>query len=97
MVSFSFTLHDPEGFHAKAAGDLVEAALKCSSRVAIYVGGRTGDAKQIFNVMCLGAKNNDEVRMTVDVSASGPYRSLRKPLIRKRRKKSAGTRICREK
>ena len=66
MVSFSFTLHDPEGFHAKAAGDLVEAALKCSSRVAIYVGGRTGDAKQIFNVMCLGAKNNDEVRMTVE-------------------------------
>ncbi len=66
MITFSFTLRDPEGFHAKAAGDLVEAALKCKSRVAIQVGSRSGDAKQIFNVMCLGAKENDEVRMTVE-------------------------------
>lgn len=66
MVSFTFTVHDPEGLHARPAGALVKEAGKCTSDVSICKGGKTGDAKRLFKVMSLSVKKDDEVALVVE-------------------------------
>lgn len=66
MVKFSFVVNDPMGLHARPAGELVKAATKCSSKVTISKGGKSGDAKRIFNVMGLSIKAKEEVELTVE-------------------------------
>lgn len=66
MKTFTFTVKDEQGLHARPAGELVKEAVKCSSKVTIRKGEKTGDAKRIFNVMGLSVKANDEVEITVE-------------------------------
>lgn len=66
MVKFTFTVNDPMGLHARPAGLLVKEAAKCSSKVTIKKGEKTGDAKRIFNVMGLSIKANEEVEIIVE-------------------------------
>lgn len=54
------------GLHARPAGALVKEAAKCSSKVTIKKGEKTGDAKKIFNVMGLSIKANEEVEIAVE-------------------------------
>ena len=66
MVSFSFTVKDPMGLHARPAGQLVKEAVKCTSKLTIRKGEKTGDAKRLFNVMTLSVKGGDEVEIIVE-------------------------------
>lgn len=66
MVKFTFMVHDEMGLHARPAGALVKEAAKCSSKVTLRKGEKTGDAKKIFNVMGLSIKANEEVELTVE-------------------------------
>lgn len=66
MVKFTFVVNDEMGLHARPAGALVKEAAKCSSKVTIRKGEKTGDAKRIFNVMALSVKANEEVEMIVE-------------------------------
>lgn len=66
MVKFAFTVNDEMGLHARPAGALVKEAAKCSSKVTIRKGEKTGDAKRIFNVMGLSIKANEEVEIIVE-------------------------------
>lgn len=66
MVSFQFVINDKTGLHARPAGLLVKEALKCTSRVTIRKGEKTGDAKRIFNVMGLSIKAGEEVEIIVE-------------------------------
>lgn len=66
MVKFTFVVKDELGLHARPAGALVKEAAKCSSKVTIRKGEKTGDAKRIFNVMGLSIKTNEEVEITVE-------------------------------
>lgn len=66
MVKFTFTVNDELGLHARPAGALVKEAAKCTSKVTIRKGDKTGDAKRIFNVMGLSVKANEEVEITVE-------------------------------
>ena len=66
MVTFTFTVKDEMGLHARPAGALVKEAAKCSCKVSIRKGEKTGDAKRIFNVMSLSVKANEEVEITVE-------------------------------
>ena len=66
MESFKFILKDEMGMHARPAGLLVKEAIKCTGRVTIRKGERTGDAKRIFNVMGLSIKANEEVEIMVE-------------------------------
>ncbi len=54
------------GLHARPAGALVKEATKCSSKVTIKKGEKTGDVKRIFNVMSLSIKANEEVEIIVE-------------------------------
>lgn len=66
MKKFTFVVKDELGLHARPAGELVKEAVKCSSKVTIRKGDKTGDAKRIFNVMGLSVKGNEEVEITVE-------------------------------
>lgn len=66
MVKFTFTVNDEMGLHARPAGMLVKEAAKCSCKVTIRKGEKTGDAKRIFNVMGLSVKGHEEVEITVE-------------------------------
>lgn len=66
MVKFTFVVNDEMGLHARPAGALVKEAAKCSSKVTIQKGGKTGDAKRIFNVMGLSIKAQEEVEIIVE-------------------------------
>ena len=56
MVKFTFVVHDA----------LVKEAAKCSCKVTLRKGEKTGDAKKIFNVMGLSIKANEEVELSVE-------------------------------
>lgn len=66
MVKFAFTVKDEMGLHARPAGLLVKEAAKCSSKVILKKGEKTGDAKRIFNVMGLSVKGGEEVEIIVE-------------------------------
>ncbi len=66
MVSFTFTVKDEMGLHARPAGALVKEAVKCTSKVTIRKGDKKGDLKRIFNVMSLSVKGNEEVEIIVE-------------------------------
>ena len=66
MVKFTFVVKDEMGLHARPAGLLVKEAGKCSSKVTIKKGEKTGDAKRIFNIMGLSVKGGDEVEIMVE-------------------------------
>ncbi len=66
MVKFTFLVNDEMGLHARPAGLLVKEAAKCTSKVTLRKGNKTGDAKRIFNVMGLSIKAHEEVEVTVE-------------------------------
>lgn len=66
MIKFSFRVKDELGLHARPAGLLVKEAAKCSSKVTLRKGGKSGDAKRIFNIMGMGIKYDDEVEIIVE-------------------------------
>lgn len=66
MVKFTFVVKDEMGLHARPAGLLVKEAAKCSSKVTLKKGDKTGDAKRIFNIMGLSIKGGEEVEVLVE-------------------------------
>lgn len=66
MVTFTFTVKDENGLHARPAGLLVKEAMKCKSKITLKKENKTGDAKKIFNVMGMSVKCGDTVTVEVD-------------------------------
>lgn len=66
MVKFTFVVNDEMGLHARPAGLLVKEATKCSSKVTVKKGDKSGDAKRIFNLMGLSIKGGEEVEILVE-------------------------------
>lgn len=68
MKEFKYTVTDPEGIHARPAGELVKKAKEFESAVTITKDGKSADAKRLFALMGLAVKQGHEVV----VSAEGP-------------------------
>lgn len=67
MKSFTCTIRDKEGLHARPAGLLAAAAKKyAGTNVTIAKGDKSGDAKKIFKIMSLAVKCGDSVTITAD-------------------------------
>jgi phosphocarrier protein len=66
MKEFSYVITDPEGIHARPAGELVKAAKSYESSVDISKDGKKVSAKKIFGVMGLAAKQGHEVVFTIE-------------------------------
>ena len=66
MREFKYVITDPEGIHARPAGDLVKEAKKYECKITLTKDGKSGDCKKIFGIMGLAVKNGNEVTMTFD-------------------------------
>lgn len=66
MREFKYVITDPEGIHARPAGELVKAAKAFSSSIKIAKDGKSADCKKIFGLMGLGIKKGNEVILTFE-------------------------------
>ncbi len=71
MKEFAYTIKDEIGIHARPAGQLVKMATEFKSDIRLQAGEKSADAKKIFSVMTLGAKQNDEVKVTISGEDEG--------------------------
>ena len=67
MKTFSYTIKDAQGIHARPAGMLVKEAKKFASECTITKVGKTKKLTQLMMLMSLGVKQGD----TVTVAANG--------------------------
>lgn len=68
MKEFKYVITDPEGIHARPAGEFVKTASKFSSDVSLTKEGKKVSAKKIFGVMGLAVKQGQEITVTVEGS-----------------------------
>ena len=66
MREFKYVVTDPEGIHARPAGELVKAVKAFSSDIKIAKGGKAMNCKAIFGIMGLAVKKGDEVTLTFE-------------------------------
>lgn len=66
MKEFTYVITDPDGMHARPAGNLVKTAGTFSSSIQIGKDGKFVDAKRIFGIMSLGIKAGNEVAIKVE-------------------------------
>ncbi len=67
MKTFSYTIKDESGIHARPAGLLVKEAKKYESTITISANGKNVNAAKLMAVMSLGVKCGQ----TIDVSVEG--------------------------
>ena len=65
MKSFSYTVKDELGIHARPAGLLVKEAKKVTSSITIKKDGKTADATRLMAVMGMGVKCGNTVELEI--------------------------------
>ncbi|MDO5784803.1 MAG: HPr family phosphocarrier protein [Eubacteriales bacterium] len=66
MKSFTFTITDPEGFHARPAGMFVKEAKKYSCITTVVKDGKRADARKMFGLMGLGIKGGQTITIETE-------------------------------
>lgn len=66
MKEFKYVITDPQGIHARPAGEIVKAAKEFACAITLTKDGKSGDCKKIFGIMGLGVKKGNEVVLTFD-------------------------------
>lgn len=66
MQSFTYTLTDPEGFHARPAGLFVKKAKEFPCQTIVQKGNKRADARKMFGLMGLGVKGGETITVTTE-------------------------------
>ena len=66
MKSFSYTVKDELGIHARPAGMLVKEVKNFKSKVTLEKEGKVIDAARLMAVMSMGVKKDQTVTITVE-------------------------------
>lgn len=66
MKSFTYTIKDELGIHARPAGQLVTEAKKFASTITLASGEKQANAARLMAVMALGVKCGYEVTVTAE-------------------------------
>lgn len=66
MKSFSYTVKDELGIHARPAGMLVKEVKNFQSKVTLEKDGKSVDASRLMAVMGMGVKKDQTVIVTVE-------------------------------
>jgi phosphocarrier protein len=74
MKEFSYIIKDEIGIHARPAGLLVKKASAFQSNITIRKDNKTADAKKIFAIMSLGAKQGETI--TIEISGEDEDEAL---------------------
>ena len=72
MKSFSYTVKDELGIHARPAGMLVKEVKNFQSKVTLEKDGKSVDASRLMAVMGMGVKKNQTVTVKVEGDDEGP-------------------------
>lgn len=76
MITFTYTITDPVGIHARPAGILAKEAKKYESEVIIEKTDKSANAVKLMAVMGMGIKCGDTV--TVKISGSDEEQAAEK-------------------
>lgn len=63
MVSQKIVIKNESGLHARPAGILAQAAMKCNSDIWIMLGEKKVQVKSILNLMAAGIKCGTEIEL----------------------------------
>ena len=63
MKSFTYTVQDELGLHARPAAMLAQAAMKCDSEITIVTPEKTVNPKSILNIMAAAIKRGTEIEL----------------------------------
>ena len=66
MKSFSYTVKDELGIHARPAGMLAKEVKNFQSKVTLEKDGKSVDASRLMAVMGMGVKKDQTVTVTVE-------------------------------
>ena len=66
MKSFTHTIRDEAGIHARPAGTLVNKVKALGCPVTLRFGDRTADASRLFSIMSLGLKCGNTITVEVN-------------------------------
>lgn len=66
MKSFTYTVNDPLGIHARPAGLIAKLAKGYTSVVTIEKDGKEAKATQLMKLMALAVKNGNTVTVKAD-------------------------------
>ena len=66
MKTFTYTVKDELGIHARPAGMLVKEVKNFQSKVLLEKDGKTVDASRLMAVMSMGVKQGQTVTITVE-------------------------------
>ena len=64
MKEFKYTITDPEGIHARPAGELVKLVKGFESTISIEKEGKKVDCRKLLALMGLGVKKGHRLRFT---------------------------------
>lgn len=66
MKTITYTCREPEGLHARPAGQLNKAVKPFACSITMTKGEKTADLKRLFALMGLAVKCGDQVTITFD-------------------------------
>ena len=66
MKEFKYVITDALGIHARPAGELVKLCKSYACDIKIAKDGKAMNAKGVFGIMGIGAKQGQEVTLTFD-------------------------------
>ena len=66
MITFTYTITDPEGMHARPAGMLVKKAKEWSAAITVEADGKRANACKMFGLMGLGIKAGQTITVSVE-------------------------------
>ena len=61
MKQFVYRIQDPNGLHARPAGQLATFAKRFSSEIRVKANGKDADGKRLISLMTLGAVQGTEL------------------------------------
>ena len=66
MKEFNYVIESENGIHARPAGMLVKKALTYASKITVFKGKDSVNLKSLFDLLSLGIKKNDEIRIVIE-------------------------------
>lgn len=68
MKSFKYVVTDKLGIHARSAGQFEKEAKQFSSIITVKQAGKMAEATDIFGMMRMDIKHNDEITIEIEGS-----------------------------
>ena len=66
MQSFTYTIKDEMGLHARPAGQMVKRIKSLPAQVTIRCGERSADGRKLFAIMAMAVNQGETVTVEVD-------------------------------